>query len=389
MNRLAAVAVVLAVAACGAPGTSRETFASSARTSLMPALSATATQPQQPVTATTYAVLVSGLEANAPRYIVSIVDLNGRAVASATAANPDNVPVPWQPLPIVSTSTSMVYYLDGASSIRFLKPDGTNGVVMELPTKTGERAVFAVSTDDSRIAASVFNLTSGMRLYTANVGQFQTWHQIFATNAFSEWPVGWRGHDLVLGLGYVAGGQQTCVECAWRPIGVHVANPDTGARIQSICDSLTNSQVPAAAPTAAGVLCTYKTGQSAGGAWTSTDLAIAHWDGSKGSVIPTAPELTSCPLRGALSPDGAQIASVRDMTDCSNGTTIDLFDTSGRGRSTPAVGGYRQILWIDIDHVCYSTADDQSSLLAVSGEHVTAITAPGLCIAALPGGLGV
>lgn len=334
-------------------------------------------------------MLVSGLESDAPTYTVSIVDLQGRVLTSATATNPNHVPVPWQPLPIVSTSNTGVYYLDGASTVKSLKPDGTSGVVVDLPNQVGERVVFAVSSDDSRIAASVFNLTSGMRLYTADIGHNQGWHQIFATAAFSEWPVGWRGAELVLGLGYVKGGQQRCVECSWVPVGLHVANPDTGARIASVCDSPTKNEIPASAPVAAGVLCTTTTEvhQSANGLWTSTATAIAHWDGSKGSIIPTAPELTRCPLNGPLSPDGTLIATTRDINDCPTGTTINVFDTSGHGQATVATGGYYQMLWIDTGDLCFSTGDDKSSILNVAANRVTPINAHGLCRAVLPGGL--
>jgi hypothetical protein len=309
-------------------------------------------------------------------------------VASTTATNPDHAAAPWQPLPLVSTSASRAYYLDGASNVRFLKPDGRGGVATQLPNLAGERAVFAVSPGDDKIAVSVFNLTSGMRLYTAALSQAPAWHQIFATSAFSEWPIGWRANELVLGLGYVAGGQQACVECSWTPIGIRLANPDTGAQTASLCDSLTNPQIPASAPDAAGVLCTTNANPSTAGPWTSTTTAVVHWDGSAGPTIPNASGLGGCPLRGALSPDGMLIATTRNISDCSTGNTINLFDARGRGQGTAAIGGYRQMLWIDDGNLCYSTDDDKSSILEINTGRLAAISGPGLCLAVIPGGFG-
>jgi hypothetical protein len=333
------------------------------------------------------AITVSGLEADAATYVLSIVDRKGSVVASTTAVNPDHAAAPWQPLPLVSTSASRAYYLDGARTVRFLKPDGSGGVAAQLPNLVGERAVFSVSPGDDRIAASVFNLTSGMRLYTAAMSHAPAWHQIFATTAFSEWPIGWRTNQLVLGLGHVAGGQQRCVECSWRPLGIRLVNPDTGVQTARLCDSLATSQVPASAPTAAGVLCTTNANPQSTGPWTSTTTAVVHWDGSAGPTIPQVPGLSGCPLDGALSPDGTLIATTRDISDCSTGSIINLFDTNGRGQPTAALGGYRQMLWIDAGDLCYSTDDDNSSVLDVGSAEVSAISGPGLCLAVLPGGL--
>jgi hypothetical protein len=388
MWRSATLFLLVVISACGSAGLGSQAAASGHGAATATRTIPTTTVPAGGTALAQLAVVISGLEADAPSYVLSIVDPNGRVLATTTATNPDHAAAPWQPLPLVSTSASRAYYLDGTSTVRFLRPDGTGGVVTQLPNQAGERAVFAVSPDDSRIGVSVFNVTSGMRLYTAALSSAPVWHQIFATTAFSEWPIGWRANQLVLGLGYVRGGQQECVECAWRPIGIHLADPDTGLPTGTLCDSLTNTASPSSAPTAAGVLCTMKTGPATIGPSTATTTAVVHWDGSAGTAIPSASELGVCPLQGALSPNGMLIATTRDISDCSTGPSVNLFDTAGHGRVTAGLGGYRQMLWIDDRTLCYSTDDDKSSILDISTGRVSAIGGPGLCLAVIPGGFG-
>jgi hypothetical protein len=82
------------------------------------------------------------------------------------------------------------------------------------------------------------------------------------------------------------------------------------------------------------------------------------------------------------------IATTRDISDCSTGPNVNLFDTGGHGRVTAGLGGYRQMLWIDDGTLCYSTDDDKSSILDISTGRVSAIDSPGLCLAVIPGGFG-
>jgi hypothetical protein len=382
MGRLSALMAIIAVMACAPSQTP------GSPTSPGPSQNATTS----PGLASNYGVLVTGLDTNdAPTYTLSIVTTNGRVVASATAANPNHVPVPWQPLPIVSTSASRVYYLDGNSSVRYLKPDGTGGLATQLPNQADERAVFAVSSDDTKIAISIFNLKSGMRLVVASLADSPAWHQIFASTVLSEWPIGWRGNQLVLGLGYVAGGQQTCAECSWTPVGVHVVNAETGSRSVTVCEPQANNpqsaRLPASPPTPAGVLCQTASNPTSNGLYTVFAVALAHWDGSDGPIIPVPPG-SSCGLHGALSPNGQLIASTRNLADCSNGNTINLLDPSGHGRPTSAVTSDPWLLWIDPVHLCYATGPDQSSILDAAADQVIAISGPGLCMASIPGGLG-
>ena len=332
-------------------------------------------------------MLVSGVQAGeTPTYTASIVSTNGHVVSHATAANPYSQSSRWQPLPLVSSSASRVYYLDGRNSVKFLKPDGTGGLALQLPIESDERGVFAVSADDSRIAVSVFNLKSGLRLMVANMAASPTWHQIFATTALSEWPVGWQGNELVLAIGYVSGGQQTCAICYLGPVGYHVADADTGSLSADVCSGASSqSQLPSGPPSPAGGLCETATKLSPSGLWTESSLAIAHWDGSTLHVRPE-----SCVIPGAgplaLSPDGQRFTGERDVANCVAGNTIYIFDDGGQQHGTAAVtSSYPWVLWIDSGHVCYETGDDQSNILDVAANKIISVLGSGLCLATIPG----
>ena len=368
---------VTALIACG-PGQPPSSAASSGRHTA-------SSSPE----AAPYAVLVSGVQVgNTPTYTASIVSTNGQIVSYTTAANPNSQSAPWQPLPLVSTSASRVYYLDGRNSVRFLKPDGTTGLALQLPIQSDERGVFAVSADDSKIAVSVFNLRSGMRLVVANMAASPAWHQVFATTAFSEWPVGWRGNELVLAIGYVSGGQQTCAICYLSPVGYHIADADTGSRSATVCTTTSSqAQLPSGPPSLAGVICETATKLGPNGQWIESSLAIAHWDGSTVPVRPASCVISSGPL--ALSPDGQSFAGERDVANCVPGNTIYVFDDGGRDHGTAAVTtSHPWVLWIDSGHFCYETDNDQSNILDVAANKFSAVGATGLCLATIPGGLG-
>jgi len=341
-----------------------------------------------PAQLSNYAVVVSGVQAgDTPTYNVAIVSTNGQTVASTTAANPNASSAPWQPLPKVSASASRVYYLDGTNSVKYLKPDGTTGLASHLPIQPDERGVFAVSPDDSRIAVSVFNLRSGMRLLVGRVAASPAWHQVLATTAVSEWPVGWRGNQLVLAVGYVSGGQQACAICSLSPISYHVVDADTGSRSATVCGAMSPPQLPGGPPSSSGVACATATKVSSSGLWTEESIAVAHWDGSSIPVLRTSCVPSAEPL--ALSPDGQTLAGERDVNDCGRVTTISLFDIHGHGRATAAMTtSYPWIFWIDAGHFCFETDDDRSSILDVAANHISGVGAAGLCLATIPGGLG-
>lgn len=172
-------------------------------------------------------------------YTISLVGVDGRTVAQATASNGDQKAVPFpgsaaagspsgmaatttqfiayqrQPsppnagvccdafLPTLSTSNTRVYFPDGPTAVRYLGRDGSTGLATSLPSPTAKtRAVFSVSPDDQRIAIGVFDWSSvGPMMSTVTVQDLQGGgHSVEVDRSATlyGWPVGWHGGGLVL-----------------------------------------------------------------------------------------------------------------------------------------------------------------------------------------------
>jgi hypothetical protein len=176
---------------------------------------------------------------DAAHYTISLVGVDGRPVAQATAAYGDQKPVPFpgsaaarspsgmaRPvpqfiayqngpslpkagvccdafLPTFSISDTRVYFPDGPTAIRYLGRDGSTGLATSLPTVTARtRAVFSVSPDDQRIAIGVFDwssvgpLISTVSVQDLNGGGHRA--EVERSLVLYGWPVGWHGGNLVL-----------------------------------------------------------------------------------------------------------------------------------------------------------------------------------------------
>ena len=174
-------------------------------------------------------------------YTVSLVGVDGRSVAQATASNGDQKAVPFpgsaaagaspsgmapgpqlvanlhQPslpnagvccdafLPMISVSNTRVYFPDGLTAVRYLARDGSTGVATSLPKPTAKtRAVFSVSPDDQRIAIAVFDWSNpGPMISTVTVQDLQGGGhsvevELEAKPPLYGWPVGWHAGNLVL-----------------------------------------------------------------------------------------------------------------------------------------------------------------------------------------------
>jgi hypothetical protein len=173
-------------------------------------------------------------------YAISLVGLDGRTIAQATAAYGDQKPVPFpgsaaagspsgmvptpqfvayqdQPslpkagvccdafLPMISDSNTRVYFPDGPTAVRYLARDGSTGLATSLPKPTVKtRAVFSVSPDDQRIAIAVFDWSNpGPMISTVTVQDLQGGGhsvevELEANPPLYGWPVGWHAGNLVL-----------------------------------------------------------------------------------------------------------------------------------------------------------------------------------------------
>ncbi|HVS04925.1 MAG TPA: hypothetical protein VHK65_02015 [Candidatus Dormibacteraeota bacterium] len=178
-------------------------------------------------------------QSNPAHYTVSLIGVDGRTVAQATAANGDQKPVPFPGsaaggspsgmaapttqfiayprqsalpnagvccdafLPTVSTSNARVYFPDGPTAVRYLGRDGSTGLATSMPSPTAKtRAVFSVSPDDQRIAIGVFDWSNvGPMISTVTVQDLRDGGhpvEVERTASLYGWPVGWHSGNLVV-----------------------------------------------------------------------------------------------------------------------------------------------------------------------------------------------
>jgi hypothetical protein len=190
---------------------------------------------------------------------VSLVDRNGKLVASTTTpvADLEQVPIPGSigkigaALPTVSTTRQRVYFVSGPNELRYLGIDGTTGVAATLPNVKGRsQAVFAVSPDDRRIALAVFDWSQRPMSVTISVEDLGGGHRvvIFSSTSVYEWPVAWHAGLLVVAVGTIFGGAPN----PYAAVSYHVADSTNGLRRAA----LGSPACPVVGPLAeAGTLC--------------------------------------------------------------------------------------------------------------------------------------
>src|SRR5439155_18777315 len=108
---------------------------------------------------------------------VSLVDISGTVVASATPSSPlpvtcGDAAAALVPLP-VSTSATRAYFLDAQGNIRFLTPNGETGIEAQVPTGGNTRTFFAVRQDDAVMAVVLADFTSTVATTTLSIRQMQ------------------------------------------------------------------------------------------------------------------------------------------------------------------------------------------------------------------------
>ena len=314
------------------------------------------------------AVVVSN---EGPRYSVSLVRADGRVLASTNAAvrsvtevpNPyDGSPTASAQLPEISASGSRVYFLDGNSTLRFLRPDGRTGVATQLPGSAKSQAGFAISPDDKRIAVSLIDfsqaLTSGtrMRLYVEDLGGGHR-IELLSSESVTEWPIGWTAGKLVVAVGQL---NLDGPEPYGAMEGYQVVDPVSGRVMHRICAG----GITVGPPAPAGISC---------------EDVVVDWDGHE-RVIPDRPK-SAC---NGLSPAGSLLACGPNP-----GVVIDL--RHGQSRTLPADA--RPLGWVDEGHLIFTYSDPVSGspplhILDVGTGTITPVGKGGLVFARLPGGLG-
>jgi hypothetical protein len=329
----------------------------------------------------TFAVLANNPVVRAPGqtlYTVELVAPGGHVAARQTASLPSTMPRGLvAPTPLVSSSDTRLYFLNGDGEVRFLKSDGATGVATHLPGSGQVRAAFAVSPDDRRIAVSLLDYSTQpihLRIYVEDLAGGGNHVDIFsATSGIAEWPVGWRDGDLVVAVGPIA------VQNVWpNPYNAgnsggpgpndayHLVDPATGTRLAAIGSDCNFGPL-----TVAGTGCRSATG--------AADL---RWDGQRQGF--TRPDNVE---PGPVSPDGSRMAGAGQQPPF----PIVLLSASSTGAA--GVDG-NPLGWIDDTHLVFGTLDGTSYvgdavLDTVSGQKVAVDTGRQYLsfFGSLPGGL--
>lgn len=353
-----AAALVLLVAAC------------SQSPSVSTATPGAASAPRVPGV---YAVMVKDfLVQGGPNYTVSLVATDGHVAVGATGRKRTTR----VQIGNLSTSKTTLYYLDGDSDVHYLRPDGATGFATHIALGEHQVAVFAVSPDDRRIAVSVLDYTSfpvSTRLYVEDLSGGGNHIELFSSTTVLEWPAGWHNGSLVMAIGKnvppIIG-----FELFERGHGYHVADANTGVRLQSLCGG-GDSYFP---ESPAGTVCNPGWG-----------LVVFSWDGASRPVPKDGP----CDRWGPLSPAG--VMASRSATvggGCGWGAPIFLIAPNGtEDHSRQLAPDSQPEGWIDNTHLVVSADNPPNSsprsVVDVSTGMVVPIQAPGFLGAVLPGGL--
>jgi len=354
MRRAALFAAPLFLAACSGGSASGGHTPSPVAAVVSPSASPT----NQPVQISTrYAIVVKDfLVEGGSTYSIALVDGDGKVKATVTAAKRSHSQALVQ-MPNLSASSSRVYYLDGDSSLKFLQPDGKTGSVKTLPVDASSAAVFAVSPDDTRIAVAIitYPYPAKTRIYVEDLNGTTNHVELFSSTSVLEWPVGWQGGHLVIGVGFNSAPQNYWEGFEYTAAGYHVADASTGVRIATVCAN----GVTAGPPVLAGTSC-----------HTSSSYTLTGWSGK---TIRSIPAGDSCG-GGVVSSDGMVVAD-----RCSDGL-VRLVDEYGEIYATPYLA--TPVGWFDYTGTVIVTESGQ--LRIVDSVRNTAIDASGFFAGTLP-----
>jgi hypothetical protein len=325
--------------------------------------------------------LLVGITGGTNTSSVVLVNSAGRTVATASAKPRfiANVAAPW-----ISVSASRVYYLDGNSDIRWIKPDGSKGLATSIAFKNGQQISFAVSSDDERIAVSVLTYGAplgcgkpctrpptflGMKLSVGSLAGSRT--MIFDSTQVTEVPVGWYSGSLVVGVIPAF----CCQSVTPNPFSIteyHVVNPVGGKRLRTLCPVPTHSL---GHPQREGTLC--GTGRP------NSPLSWQSWDGKSASASTTPAEFTGAAFlapgaqKFALDVGGILVSTIQ-------GGPLQFVQVG------PMLG------WLDSDHLAAFRGlgdpdvrvlvDLRKTGLGVEGALTT--LPPMIVVGVFPGGLG-
>lgn len=232
---------------------------------------------------------------------LSLVDSAGAVKATTSVTQPafrPNAYVSW-----TSASLTRLHYLNAGYEVRFLGIDGSSGLATQITVQQDEQAGFAVSPDEKRIAVSILSYARssdasqppayrGMRLFVEDLHGGGHHLDIFDSRSVAEFPIGWVGGNLLLAVST----SNCCQTPPFNPYGAmefHIANPDTGQRLVTLCSGTLGPEGPIEP---FGVMCNYV--QSGG--------ELYGWSGNR--LPPPAALAAPGHHLNAASPDGHLVA---------------------------------------------------------------------------------
>ena len=299
-------------------------------------------------------------------YVVYLVGADGKVASLAGSTIPAPIKcadgsVAALPLP-VSTSNSRVYFMDDDGIVRYLAPGGVPLKATTVAAGPNRRSMFAVSPDDQRIAVVVADFTANgasTSLYVEDLNGGGHHKVIFTeTGAFTIWPIGWHGTNLVVAKVPVCASGSGPFCCG--PQELHVIDSATAARKVTLGGA---SCIIAGPPSAAGAICE-----------TDAQANVLDW-----SAVTTRSFSIQGQSPAYLSPNGNQAAI--DKANPSN-----FLDTFVEGSKTTFTD-LQTCGWIDSTRVL---GTDRQGLPRV-GDWVTggtvAVAAKGTCAGRIPGGI--
>ena len=295
-------------------------------------------------------------------YTINLVGVDGQVAATATGRKRSKPAGFLVQMSSVSASSTRLYYLDGDSSVMFLRPDGTTGAATTISLDSNSAAAFAVSPDDSRIAVAVitYPYPAKTRIYVEDLTGGGHHVDLFTSGSVLEWPVGWHQGHLVIAVGINAPPQNAFDGFIYAFSGYHIADASTGTRLATICDGY-GASVP---PVPAGTICA-----------NYPKFVVSDWSGTSRP----APADEGC-NGGALSPDGSTIADCQGIP-----AVVTLVVADGTQISTPFSG--TPVGWIDNTRLVLSASNSDLSIVDARAFTRIPIQAQGFFAGTIPGAL--
>jgi hypothetical protein len=400
MRWLAALMLTVALAcACGAiasapprPGVAQGSPAASASPAPTAtpstqggSISAPSPSPRPNTTTPSSLAVLVDLFAGTGSYNIALVGPDANVVARTHGATRSPIADAIE-LPYAMTSRTRVYYLDGDQHVRYLKPDGTTGLVTTLPASAKIHAAFAVTPDDSRIAVALLDYSVSpvaLTLYVEDIGGAH--HSvIFTSTSKYLWPVVWHSGQLVVAyLGpntspfkskTIFYSNRSLNDYPYGPnpyggINFHVLNPVNAFRLAII------------------------SGGGASGLLTKAGTAVVQGDGDdwNGNWINfnSPNDYGSFSAAGSLSPDGTMIAACCPRPAASGPLVIWARNDQSRGLPV-SVTSIDWVGWLDNSHLVtgfYQASDGTPSVVDINSNFVTPIDAHGIVAAIFPSDL--